>query len=77
LRTHWLVVWAQSHGLTVSSYTNKVILGVTGTASAIEQAFNVSLNYRLRPDGSTFVALDREPSIDSYTTVLRVSGLTD
>src|SRR5262249_19266404 len=45
----------------------------------IEQALHANLLYRLRADGSqsSFVVVDREPSIDFDVPVLWITGLTD
>ena len=37
----------------------------------------MNLVYRLRPDGTQFVAVDREPSLDLGVNILRISGLTE
>ena len=71
-----LTAFAQSKGLTVTgSFTSRLALGVSGTASAIEQAFYVNLNNYLRPDGTQFYGPDREPSVDFSTTLGHISGL--
>jgi hypothetical protein len=71
--------WATGQGLTVSStFPNYMVLGLSGTAGAIEQALNVNLNYALRPDGSVFYTLDREPAVTlpaQQATILYVEGL--
>ena len=71
-----VVDWAHVHGLTVAStYPSRLLVGVSGTAEQIEQALYIGLDERLRPDGSTFYALDRDPSIDLAVKLLWVSGL--
>jgi hypothetical protein len=71
-----VVNWAQTHGLTVTAtYPNRLLVDVSGTAAQIEQALYIGLDQRLRPDGSTFYALDRDPSIDLAVTLLWISGL--
>jgi hypothetical protein len=70
-----VVTWAQARGLTVTSYPNRLIADVTGTAGQIEQALFVNMNFYRRPDGTQFFAPDRDPSLDSPVTVLRISGL--
>jgi alpha-tubulin suppressor-like RCC1 family protein len=68
--------WATSSNLTVEkTWLNRLVLNVTGTAAQVEQAFYVNLDYRLRPDGMQFYALDREPSLDLVTTVAKVGNL--
>ncbi len=49
-------------------------LAVTGPASQFEKALFVNLQYRLRPDGTQFYALDRDPSIALAVPVQAVEG---
>lgn len=68
--------FAQSKGLTVvGQYAGRTMLAVTAPASAVEQAFFVTLNQYLRPDGTTFFAPANEPSTDLTVPVLHLSGL--
>jgi hypothetical protein len=68
--------FATAQGLSVTAkFDNRTVLAVAGTASQIEQAFFVNLNYRLRPDGTTFYALDREPSLNSNVALQKIFGL--
>ena len=71
--------WAQkSSGFTVdATYPNNLLLSVTGTAAQIEKALYVNLVYRQRKDGSKFVTVDREPSLDLAVTILEINGLDD
>lgn len=73
-----LVNWAQANGLTVvTQYANRLLLDVTGPASAVEQALYVNLNYYLRSDGSQFYAPDRNPSLNVTPTVSGITRLND
>jgi len=73
-----LVQWAQSAGLTITSiHQNSILLSVSGTAAQIERALYTNLVYRRRADGSTFVTVDREPSLDLGVAILRISGLNE
>jgi subtilase family serine protease len=66
----------QADGLTVTNtYSNRVVVDVAGSASAIQNAFHVKLNTRRRPDGSEFYTPDREPSLDLDAAVLYITGL--
>jgi len=71
--------WAVSQGLTIGyTYTNNLLLTVTGTAAQIERALYVNLVYRAGggyPPG--FVAVDREPSLDFGPTILWITGFND
>lgn len=72
-----LIGFAQSKGLTVvGQYPGRSGLTVTGPASAVEQAFFVTLNEYRRPDGTTFHAPANDPSTDfDEVPVLHISGL--
>ncbi len=72
-----LVRWVRSKGLdVVQELPNRTLIGVRGTAAAIEQALFVNLNYSLRPDGTRFYAPDREPSLDLRPSLQWISDLT-
>lgn len=71
-----VIDWAKTHSLTVgATFPNRLLVDVSGTAEQIEQALFVGLNQRLRPDGSLFYAIDRDPSINLAVKLLWVSGL--
>jgi hypothetical protein len=71
-----LTTWAQASGLsTVSTYSDNLMLSVSGTVAQIEQAIFANLVYRQRADGSEFVTVDREPSVNLAPTVLWIAGL--
>ena len=70
--------WASANGFTISAtFPNNLLLSVSGTAAQIEQALFVNLVYRLRKDGSKFVAVDRDPSLNLTVSILEINGLTD
>jgi hypothetical protein len=71
--------WAKnSNGFTIkATYPNNLLLSVTGTAAQIQQALYVNLIYRLRQDGSKFVTLDRDPSLDLSVPILHITGFND
>ncbi len=73
-----LVSWAKLHSLAIlNQYPNRILLDVTGTASAIEQALCINLNYYVRADGSQYYAPDREPSLDLLPSVSGITRLND
>ena len=73
-----LKTWAINNGLTIDgTYPNNLLLSVSGPAAQVGQALYVNLVYRLRPDGTEFVAVDREPSVDLAVAILEITGLTD
>jgi len=70
--------WATSNGFSIfAAYSNNLYLGVTATAAQIQSALYVNLLYRQASDGTPFVTVDRDPSIDLSVTILQISGLTD
>jgi len=74
-----LVAWAQAYGLTVTNtFSNKMLITVTASASQVERAIHSNLIYRQQTDGlSGFVAVDREPSLDLALPIQWISGLTN
>lgn len=71
--------WATNiAGFTVTAtYPNNLLLSVNATAALIEQAFYVNLVYRKRQDGSSFVTVDRNPSLDLTVQILEINGFND
>ena len=73
-----LLDWVRASGFSsVRTYTNRLLVGTSGTVALIEQIFCVNLNYYLRPDSSQFYAPDREPSVDSPVPLNYISNLDD
>jgi Pro-kumamolisin, activation domain len=73
-----VVNWAAAHGLNVvATYPNNLLVDVSGTAAQVEEALYVNLVHRLRRDGSQFVTVDREPSLDLGVPILHISGFSD
>jgi subtilase family serine protease len=71
-----LTTFARRHGFTVTNtFSDRLLLAVTGTAAVANKAFHLQMVMRKRLDGSIFFAPDREPSIDLDTKVLHISGL--
>ncbi len=71
-----VVSFARSKGLTVNhTFNNRLLVAVSGTSENVERAFHVTMNTYKRPDGSSFHAPDREPSLDLSTPVLHIGGL--
>jgi hypothetical protein len=71
-----IIDFATSKNLTIEkTYPNKLLVDVAGKASDVATAFYVNLNFYQRPDGTQFIAPDREPSLDATTPVLHVTGL--
>jgi hypothetical protein len=61
----------------VATYPNNLLLSVSATAALIEQALYVNLVYRKRQDGSSFVTVDRNPSLDLTVQILEINGFND
>ena len=75
---HALTAWAQGAGFTVdAAYRNNMLISVGATAEQIERALYTNLVYRLRRDGSKFVTVDRDPSLDFNIPILRITGLNE
>jgi hypothetical protein len=71
--------FAQSHGLTVTTtYDNRLVLGVSGPASAVQAAFHVTLRtYRHPTEERDFFAPDTDPTVDASLAVADIQGLSD
>jgi Pro-kumamolisin, activation domain/Domain of unknown function (DUF5011)/Immunoglobulin domain/Viral BACON domain len=74
-----VIDFANASGLTVTrTYSNRVVLDVSGPVANIEQAFRVNLNFYRHPaKNRTFFAPDAEPSVDADVPILDVSGLNN
>lgn len=70
--------WANDAGFTThATFPSNLLLRVSGTAAQVSQALFVNLIYRERPDGSLFVATDRDLSLNLAVPVLDINGLGD
>lgn len=70
--------WSDASGFTTTAtYSNNLLLSVNATAALIEQAFFVNLVLRQRTDGTPFVSVDRNPSLNLAVPILEVGGLND
>ena len=69
--------YATAHGLAVTStYKNRLLFNVTGSAADIEKVFHVKLRLYPHPtEKRLFFAPDRDPSVDPQFRILDVSGL--
>lgn len=68
--------WADAAGFTtIATFPNNLLLRVTGTAAQVQEALYVNLFYRVRPDGSQYVATDRELSLNLSVPLLEINGL--
>ncbi len=70
--------WAGPLGngfMVTKTYSTNMILDVTATASQVQQALFANLVYRQRADGSSFITVDREPSVNLSTPLLYINGL--
>jgi Pro-kumamolisin, activation domain len=71
-----LIQFAHENGLVVTgTHSNRVVLDVSGEASAIGKALHVKMMVYDHPVRGRFYAPDREPSLDLEVKVLDVSGL--
>jgi hypothetical protein len=71
-----LQAFVQSYGLTiVSTRPDNEILDAMGTPAQIGAMIFANMNSYQRPDGTTFFAPDREPSLQLSVPVLSVAGI--
>ena len=71
--------FAEANGLTVAgTHPNRVVLDVEGSASNVQQAFQITLRtYRHPTEARDFFAPDAEPSVPTNLSVVTVEGLSD
>lgn len=71
--------FAVSNGLTINlTHANRLLLDVTGPATAVEKAFHVTLRtYRHPTEARDFFAPDVEPTVDMALPVVDIQGLSD
>ncbi|MGD0816411.1 MAG: S53 family peptidase [Verrucomicrobiota bacterium] len=71
--------FAMANGLAITTtHPNRLLLDVAGPASAVEQAFIVTLRtYRHPTEGRQFFAPDTEPEVDVTLPIADVQGLSD
>jgi subtilase family serine protease len=74
-----VITFARANGLTVTStYGNRVLLDVSGTADNIQKAFQVTLRVYQHPrEPRIFFAPDVEPSVETNLPILDISGLNN
>jgi alpha-tubulin suppressor-like RCC1 family protein len=67
--------FVQASGFTVSNtYSDHELIDVYGTVGQLNQMLFLNLNYYQRPDGTSFFAPDRSPSLMLSEPVLQVAG---
>jgi subtilase family serine protease len=73
------VAFFQSHGLDVTALSaNRYLIEINGSVAAIEKIFHIKLHYYRHPtEQRSFIAPDREPTLDLAVPVLHVTGLDD
>jgi uncharacterized repeat protein (TIGR01451 family) len=72
-----VIDFATRNGLVVSgTYSNRMLVDVTGKVSDIQNAFHVALHtYRHPTENRDFYAPDTEPTVDSSLPILHIGGL--
>jgi subtilase family serine protease len=72
-----LIAFAKANGLSVTeTYSNRALLGVSGSAAEIEKVLNVHMQVYQHPtEARTFYAPDIEPSLNLTIPVLGIGGL--
>ncbi len=73
------VAFFQSSGLAVTALSaNRYLIELDGSVAAIEKVFHVKLHlYRHPTEQRSFLAPDREPTLDLAVPVLHITGLDD
>jgi hypothetical protein len=71
--------FARTNGLAVTTtYSNRLVLDVAGSAAAVEKAFHITLRtYRDPARARDFYAPDTEPLVDAALPVVDVQGVSD
>jgi subtilase family serine protease len=71
--------FARTNGLNITTtYSNRLVLDVTGPAGAVEKAFHITLRtYRHPTEARDFYAPDTEPTVDAQLPVIDIQGLSD
>jgi subtilase family serine protease len=74
-----VINFVQSQGMTVTgTYSNRVILDVSGSVAQVEAAFNVTmLVYQHPTESRTFYAPNVEPSVPPAVPVLSIDGMNN
>jgi uncharacterized repeat protein (TIGR01451 family) len=74
-----VIAFAKQNGLVVTgTYSNRMLVDVSGAVTAIEKAFNVKMRLYQHPtENRTFYSPDVEPSVLSALPILDVSGLNN
>jgi subtilase family serine protease len=71
-----VIDFARARGLKVEqTFSNRLVVQVSGAAADVERAFDVQLNVHRRADGTEFFAPSREPAIGVTAPVLHITGL--
>ena len=71
--------FARTNGLTVAgTFSNRLVLDVTGTAASVEKAFHITLHtYQHPTEARQFFAPDTEPGVSADLPVADIQGLSD
>jgi len=74
-----VIDFAQANGLSVTAtHPNRVLLDVSGKASKVEKAFQVTFHtYKHPKENRDFYAPDTEPTVAATLPILNVSGLNN
>jgi len=72
-------IFARSNGLAIAvTHDNRLLLDVTGSVTAVEKAFHITLRtYRHPTEARDFFAPDTEPLVDVGLPVVDIEGLSD
>ena len=66
-----VIAWAEAQGFTVTmTYSDRLLIDLSGTAASVDAAFHVTLTNYLRRDGTSFYAPDVDPSVNLAVPLL-------
>jgi hypothetical protein len=73
-----VTTFAAAHGFTVTrTFSNRLLVNVSGSSSSVEQAFHVKMqSYQHPTENRKFYAPNTEPSVESGVPILSVDGIS-
>jgi hypothetical protein len=71
--------FARTNGLSVEgTYSNRMVINVSGASSDVEKAFHVKMRlYRHPSENRTFYAPDAEPTVNASLPILNIQGMNN
>lgn len=72
-----LILYATSNQLHYTTFSNRLILDVSGSATNIEKALHIKLNRYQHPNKGTYFAPENNPTVPANLSILNIQGLND